>query len=347
MKDAAESAVAVATHRLEQCYSGEECDWSRFYTPLYERGNFATRYHLVYPALAYFVALKRQPELGSTLRPYLETIYRGLITQRTWNYWHTELNETTWPLQERNLTYAGRLATFVGFFIDAFGEPPAPSIVLADRSISYSALSEQLWQQMKASPNCGVSCYYHQAMVMCMAHLLINNLLHDRLFCTTFAAANASWLAVVEQHLVRSVDAGAMFYYGTQANDVAPVEKSFSVGADIWTLFLMSGVVPNKVATWFAAWQRNITHDGDAAYVAVRPRDAETEFTSKELATAWTFCLATELGETHLASALRQSLTHDALTGFSLDPLLSGLYVLGDKLEAGGFRRLVVGAPNR
>jgi hypothetical protein len=38
--------------------------------------------------------------------------------------------------------------------------------------------AESLWKQGVASPNCGVSCYHHQSMVMCNAHLLINNVLH-------------------------------------------------------------------------------------------------------------------------------------------------------------------------
>ena len=40
---------------------------------------------------------------------------RGLLEPRCWRYWHDELGETGWPLQERNLTYAGWLATFIGF----------------------------------------------------------------------------------------------------------------------------------------------------------------------------------------------------------------------------------------
>jgi hypothetical protein len=337
-----QAAVSAATDRLELCYAGRECDWERFFTPLYERGNFATRYHLVYPGLAYFLMLKQQPDLRAKLRPQLETMYRGLLAKRTWSYWHSELDEESWPLQERNLTYAGRLATFVGFFIDAFGEPPAKAIQLAERSTNYSALSERLWRQMKASPSCSVSCYNHESMVMCMAHLLINNILHDRLFGTDYSTANAKWLDNVDKHLVKSTDTGAMFFYGTQPNSIAPVER-VSVGADIWTLFLMSGIVPERVSAWFTAWRRNITEEGDAAYVGVRPRDTEIEFTSKELATAWAFCLAKELDEIRLAAALERTLRQDAATGFTLDPLLSGLYLLGHTLRPGDFHRLVQG----
>jgi hypothetical protein len=121
------------------------------------------------------------------------------------------LNETTWPLQERNLTYAGRLATFVGFYIDAFGIPPAERIALDGRSISYSELSESLHRQMTSSPNCGVSCYRHESMVMCNAHLLINNVLHDRLFGTRFASSNGGWPKTIDDHLTVDTSAGPLF----------------------------------------------------------------------------------------------------------------------------------------
>src|SRR2546422_1937982 len=178
-KDATRSLLL---QRLARCYSGDKCDWSLFYQPRQERANMATRYHLVYPALAYYVLLQGQPGLSDELRPKLDTMYRSLLDPRCWRYWHTELKETTWPLQERNLTYAGRLATFVGFYIDAFGAPPAPSIELDGRSITYHELSEGLVQQAANSPSGGVTCYSHQAMTMCNAHLLINNVLHDRLY---------------------------------------------------------------------------------------------------------------------------------------------------------------------
>ena len=157
--------VALAEGRLARCYAGETCDWSRFYCPKRESLNLASRYHLVYPALAYFVELRRDPSQAWRLRPQLDTIYRGLLEPRCWRYWHEELGEESWPLQERNLTYAGRLATFIGFYIDAFGAPPAEVIEVDDKATTYSDLTRNLWQQMTESPSCGVSCYHHQSMV--------------------------------------------------------------------------------------------------------------------------------------------------------------------------------------
>ncbi len=343
MSTEANAALQAATRRLDRCYSGSECDWSLFYEPRLEMANFATRYHLVYPALGYFIQLKKQPGLAGAIRPKLDTMYRGLLARRTWSYWHKELSETTWPLQERNLTYAGRLASFIGFYIDAFGEPPAKSIELDGRTITYSALSESLCRQMTESPTCGVSCYHRESMVMCNAHMLINNIVHDRLFGTGYAAANKAWLSTVVDHLMTGETSGPMFFYGTKPDEAVAAAKKRSVGADIWTFFLMSGVEPDRVRIWFEDWQQNITYARDRAIIEISPRDHEIEFSSNALATAWAYCLTKELGQPDRADMFAKALRNDVVAGFEHDPLLSGLYVLGERLDSGDFHRLVNG----
>ncbi len=227
-------------------------------------------------------------------------MYRGLLEPRTWSYWHRELGETSWPLRERNLTYAGRLATFIGFYIDAFGAPPAPSIELDGRSITYHELSEGLVQQAANSPSGGVTCYSHQAMTMCNAHLLINNVLHDRLYGTEYRSTNNLWLRTLETHLTRPEKEGPLFFFGTQSNSCC-ADDGLSLGTDAWTLFLMSSVVPDRVAKWFPDWRKNIKVNEDRAYVEIPQKHRDIEFSSTELASAWTYCLAKELGHSQLA----------------------------------------------
>ena len=343
MQSSLSNATIAAAERLRTCYSGQTCNWEHFYKPKQQMLNFATRYHLVYPALGYFFEIKQHPDRTDRIRPLLDTIYRGLLDPRCWEYWHTELGETTWPLRERNLTYAGRLATFIGFYIDTFGEPPAPTIELDDHTTTYHELSRSLWEQMTKSPSCGVSCYHHQSMLMCNAHLLINNVLHDRLFGTNFRSANSEWLGTVENHLVRDERSGPLFFFGTQSDSPEPVEENFSVGADFWSLFLMSSIVPERVAEWFRLEQRNIINEDKTAYVRVADWEPQMEFSSDELASAWAFCLAKELDEPELAAKLQRYLEPQILEGCDLDPYISGLYILGDRLEPGAFRRFVNG----
>ena len=336
-------ATVAAVKRLEHCYSGSDCDWTRFYQPKDESMAMASRYQLVYPALAYFVELNRDPRQADSLRPQLDTIYRGLIEERCWRYWHAEQDERTWPLEKGNLTYAGRVATFVGFYIDAFGEPPAARIELDGRTTTYNDLSRNLWKQMSESPSCGVSCFNNVSMVQCNAHLLINNVLHDRLFDTEFSSANGAWLSSVEENLLCDEETGSIFFFGTQPNrPTANIEKR-AIGTDIWALFLMSGVVPERVSTWFESWQRNLVYGEEDAYVQVGAREPEEENSTNELATAWAYCLAKELGQTDRAERLQRFLSPKVEEGFEVDPYTTGLFLLGERLEAGAFHRLING----
>ncbi len=337
------NATAAAVDRLERCYSGPDCDWTRIYQPKNELMALASRYQLVYPALAHFVELKRDPSQADKLRPQLDTIYRGLLEQRCWTYWHIELDEPTWPLQEGNLTYAGRVATFVGFYIDAFGEPPADRIELDGRTTTYNDLSRNLWEQASESPSCGVSCYNKVSMVMCNAHLLINNVLHDRLFETNYSAANAGWLSALEDNLLCDDETGPLFFFGTQPNKASANVEKRAIGADIWTLFLMSGVVPERVSAWFEGWQRNFVFEGDVAYVQVGAREPEEESSTNELATAYAYCLAKELGQADRAERLRRFLLPKVGEGFEVDPYTTGLFLLGERLETGAFYGLING----
>ena len=343
MQTTIDDATAAAVKRLEDCYSGPDVDWTRFYQPKNESMALGSRYQLVYPALAYFVELNRDPSQAGRLRPQLDTIYRGLIEERSWMYWHAGQDVPTWPLEKGNLTYGGRVATFIGFYIDAFGEPPADRIELDGRATTYNDHSRNLWEQMSESPSCGVSCFNNVSMVQCNAHLLINNVLHDRLFETNFSAANGAWLSTVEENLLSGEESGSMFYFGTQPNKpTANIEKR-AIGTDIWALFNMSGVVPERVSTWFESWQRNLVYEGESAHVQVGDREPEEENSTNELATAWAYCLTKELGQTDRAEKLRRFLAPKVKEGFEVDPYTTGLFLLGERLEKGAFHRLIYG----
>ena len=194
-------------------------------------------------------------------------MYDGLINEQCWGFWHSELNESTGAIAERNLTYAGSLAMFVGLYIDAFGEPPAQKIEVDGESVSYSELSENLWRQMTESPSCGISCYNRESMVMCNAVLLINNIIHDRLFGTNFATSNGAWLKTVKTNLTANVDEGPLFYYATQANSSKPNQKKMCLGLDAWAMTLMASVVPEETRAWFVKWRHHIESDCEKSWV--------------------------------------------------------------------------------
>ncbi len=134
-----------------------------------------------------------------------------------------------------------------------------------------------------------------------------------------------------------------MFYFGTQPNKAAANVEKRAVGTDIWALFLMSGVVPERVAEWFESWQRNVVYEGNVAYVQVGDREPKEESSTNELATAWAYCLAKELGQADRAGRLRRYLLPRAVKGFEVDPYTTGLFLLGERLNTGAFYGLING----
>lgn len=343
MQTIMDSATTAAAERLEQVFSGPQTDWSRMYPAKDDSMALGIRYQLNYCALALFIALKQDPSQAEKIRPQLDTIYRGLIDPRSWKYWHAEQETPTWPLERGNLTYAGRLSSFIGFYINAFGEPPAEQIDVDGRTITYSDLSLNLWKQAAESPNCGVSCFNNVSMVQCNAHLLINNVLHDQLFETKLSTTNANWLSTLEENLLSNADSGSVFFFATQPNKAAANIERRAIGTDIWILFLMSGIVLDRVSDWFESWQRNLVFDEDFAYVQVDPQEVAGGSSTNEHATAWAYCLARELGQTDRAEKMRRFLAPGAEKGFEADPFTTGLFLLGDHLEKGAFYGLING----
>jgi hypothetical protein len=180
-------------------------------------------------------------------------------------------------------------------------------------------------------------------MVQCNAHLLINNVLHDRLFDTKLSSTNDNWLSTLEENLLSNEDSGSVFYYATQPNMAAANSERRAIGTDIWILFLMSGVVPGRVTAWFESWQRNLVFKDDFAYVQVSESETAEESSTNEHATAWAYCLARELGQTKRAEQLRRFLAPGAKKGFETDPFTTGLFLLDERLEKGSFYELING----
>jgi len=80
----------------------------------------------------------------------------------------------------------------------------------------------------------------------------MNNILHDRLFNTNMSSTNANWLSTLENNLLSNKESGSVFYFATQTNKATANIERRSIGTDIWILFLMSGIVPDRVTDWFS-----------------------------------------------------------------------------------------------
>ena len=144
--------------------------------------------------------------------------------------------------------------------------------------------------------------------------------------------------------LLRDTSNGPLFYFETKVNSVGPIKQERAIGADVWSLLLMSATVPDHVSQRFERWQSNMQGSDGIAFVEVAAWRGEIEFSSDEIATAWAYCLARELGHDDLAGGLRAYLAPHPMSSVDVDLYFSGLVLLGDRLEPGSFRRLVGGS---
>ncbi len=87
----------------------------------------------------------------------------------------------------------------------------------------------------------------------------------------------------------------------------------------------------------------NLVYEEDVAYVQVGDREPEEESSTHELATAWAYCLARELGQADRVEQLRRYLAPRAVKGFEIDPYTTGIFLLGERLETGAFYGLING----
>ena len=83
--------------------------------------------------------------------------------------------------------------------------------------------------------------------------------------------------------------------------------------------------------------------EGETAHVRVDEREAVEESSTDELASAWAYCLAKELGQNTLAAKLRRYLAPRAIEGFTVDPYTTGLFLMGEHLEQGAFHAMIAG----
>jgi hypothetical protein len=83
------SGMRCAIERLERCYSGGKIAWEQCFQPRWERGNFASRYHLVYPGLAFWILLRAKLDRAPTAARHnvqraSRTSVLAVLAHRTW-----------------------------------------------------------------------------------------------------------------------------------------------------------------------------------------------------------------------------------------------------------------------
>jgi hypothetical protein len=278
-----------------------------------------------------------------------------MLDPRAWHYW-TRATGSGDPVGRANIQYSGHLSHMIGLYKllggdQRFDQPWQFAHDGQSVSYTYSTLAAALYDQMCQNRYHGVDCEPGNTYVSCTDHALWSNVLHDRLYGTTFAAINEEWLRFLERRLTfhgpRLVGRGAVSaIYLTKLDFAAPLGLNFM---DAWSLAFLAPIAP-KWTQWNTPrlWARLRWPQPDLAYLPSARIWTRMEGCDTAVNTGFAYLLAVELGDQRRAAALlRYAEQHlqpleqagaRLLIGGLAAPYTTALFALG---EAGGLGQVL------
>ncbi|NJO04476.1 MAG: hypothetical protein HC876_02475 [Chloroflexaceae bacterium] len=189
--------------------------WNGFYMSQHEGMNFALRYQLSFACYA-LGALALHPIASRAeqqrARSAMAALIDRMLQRRVWAYWAARADQRNTdidPINEANVQYSGALSMMLGAYRVAGGdtrydEPFTLVWSPADRfHYTHTSVVDTIANQMQRNRHHGVECEPGRINVSTMNHALWGNLLHDRIFHTTYAITHDLWFEYVVKHLVQ------------------------------------------------------------------------------------------------------------------------------------------------
>jgi len=272
------------------------------------------------------------------------------------------------PCQQGNIQYSGHLASMLGFYQllsgdDRYNREGFRLIAEVEGEkvsfeYSYTQLVERIHQQMRENHFGGVCCEPSRAYAACNNHACISNILHDRLYGTNFAEANAGWANWVERKMLTSAGAiplpapnGLLSVAYMPALKMAiPVSFNFT---DAWGFAFMAAWHPVTVQQVYPRFRKRLKSSADGLKLNSVGINESMEISTEALNTAFALVLATEMGDTATAQGLHNYLDahYNPLTENGLyyadarpAPYVTALVALADALpSSGSLNKLVNG----
>lgn len=329
--------------------------WRGFFTPRSESMNFGLRFQLAFPCYAVAAIAHVLPATRDRGLNIMAALIDRMRDPLVWRYWSRATGSGD-PVGRANIQYSGHLGHMIGLYRLLGGddryEQPLHFIHNHQRvSYSYSEIAEALYTQMRANRYHGVDCEPGNTYVSCTDHALWSNVLHDRLYGTSFAAINEQWLAFLDRRLTfrgpRVIGRGAVSaIYLTKLNFAAPLGLNFM---DAWSLAFLAPIAP----AWTRRnadrlWPRLRWTEPGVAYLPSAKIWTDMEGSDRAVNTGFAYLLAVELGDHERAAALLryaeqqlQPVEQDGarlLLGGLAAPYTTALFALG---EAGGLGQVL------
>jgi hypothetical protein len=227
------------------------------------------------------------------------------------------------PCQQGNIQYSGHLASMLGFYQLLSGDDRynregfrLKAEVEGQKisfEYSYSQLVERIHQQMTENHFGGVCCEPSRAYAACNNHACISNILHDRLYNTNFAEANAGWAAWVERKMLTSAGAIPLpapngllsVAYMPALKMTIPVSFNFT---DAWGFAFMAAWHPATAQRVYPRFRKRLKTTIDGQKLTSVGLNESLEISTEALNTAFALVLAAEMGDTATAESLHRYL---------------------------------------
>jgi hypothetical protein len=301
-------------------------------------------------------ALATHPECSTNEHERCLTAINALIgrmlQRRVWSDYAEAAGERSIsldPVADGNVGFSGQLALMLGVYVASGGDGRynEPFVLHWSKDARYSYTHETLvatlWRQMRAHPDAAIADTPPLTSASLMAAALWATALHDAVYGSEFASANATWLATAERRLQTRGPrwlVGGIFrthYHGRRRRGVG----RGSYEEDARALALYAPHAPELAQRGAKRLWSALKHAADGTSF-LPTRAADTAHAT--LANAWAYLLAVELGERQhseglLAHAEANFGPQDAQDerSFAVGLASTALIALG---EAGGVGRL-------
>lgn len=334
-------------HYLQNLANQPLGEWEGFFRTPVDGMNFGLRFQLAFVGYAIYGLARLTPAYRVPYVTALYNLIEKMLHPAVWAYWfqgaiHNKTEAETPdrlqkvvqdihsrlsiggtippdPCLQGNVQYSGHLASLLGFYQLLSGDDYFNRVgfkLQAEANgqsysfpYTYTELATHIHAQMQSNYFHGLCCEPGRAYAACNNHACISNLLHDELYGTNFADANAAWRAWIEGRMLRHNQlplptANGLLSVAYMPGLHLPIPVSFNL-TDAWGLAFMAAWQPELVQREYPRFRPKLKNlPGQALKLGSRELNEKAEISTTSLNSGFAFVLARTQGDIETADGL-------------------------------------------